>query len=94
MPEMDGFQATASIRSAETGTVRHVPIIALTGDATKEDRNRCLEGGMDGYVSKPLHQDQLRQAIEDCIFRSCQNVAAEPPVGALAGTNDLAAAAS
>ena len=68
MPEMDGFQATAAIRSAEAGTARHIPIIALTAHAMKEDRDRCLEAGMDGYVSKPIQQDKLQQAIEDCVL--------------------------
>jgi two-component system sensor histidine kinase/response regulator len=63
MPVMDGFQATAAIRLSECGTGRHIPIIALTAHAMKEDRDRCLEAGMDGYVSKPIQQDKLRQAI-------------------------------
>jgi len=66
MPVMDGFQATAAIRRAEAGTGRHVPIVALTAHAMKEDRVRCLEAGMDGYVSKPIEAVKLRQAIEDC----------------------------
>jgi two-component system, sensor histidine kinase and response regulator len=76
MPVMDGFQATAAIRLTEHGTGRHIPIIALTAHAMKEDRDRCLEAGMDGYVSKPIQQDKLRQAIEDCIVLSRESVPA------------------
>jgi len=53
MPEMDGFQATAEIRRWE-GPHRHVPIIALTANAMAGDRQRCIEAGMDDYVSKPM----------------------------------------
>jgi signal transduction histidine kinase/ActR/RegA family two-component response regulator len=88
MPEMDGFQATAAIRSAEAGTARHIAIIALTAHAMKEDRARCLDAGMDGYISKPIQVEKLRQAIEDCIFGSGQPVAAGSPVSALAGSMD------
>jgi CheY-like chemotaxis protein/HPt (histidine-containing phosphotransfer) domain-containing protein len=65
MPEMDGLQATAAIRAAEAGTGRHVPIIAMTAYARKEDRDRCLAAGMDGYVSKPVNAENLRRAIDE-----------------------------
>jgi signal transduction histidine kinase/CheY-like chemotaxis protein len=68
MPEMDGFQATTAIRSMEVGTSRHVPIIAMTAHAGNEDRDRCLDGGMNGYVSKPIQEDTLRQAIEESLL--------------------------
>jgi two-component system, sensor histidine kinase and response regulator len=66
MPVMDGFQATAAIRSAEVGSGRHLPIIALTAHAMKEDRDRCLKAGMDGYLAKPVREDQLLSAIATC----------------------------
>ncbi len=63
MPEMDGFEATAAIRAAERGTGRHIPIIALTAHAMTGDKERCLEAGMDGYVTKPIRIKELREAI-------------------------------
>ena len=64
MPAMDGFEATAAIRHQERETGRHVPIIAMTAHAMQGDRERCLEAGMDGYVSKPIHARELLAAIE------------------------------
>ena len=92
MPEMDGFQATLAIRLAEAGTSRHIPIIALTAHAMKEDRDRCLNAGMDDYISKPIELARLRQAIEGCLFRP-QRPAETSPIDAEAGSPmDLAAA--
>jgi CheY-like chemotaxis protein len=67
MPEMGGFEATAAIRLREKEGGRHVPIIAMTAHAMKGDRERCLEAGMDGYVSKPIQARQLWQAIEELL---------------------------
>jgi signal transduction histidine kinase/CheY-like chemotaxis protein len=64
MPEMDGYEATAAIRAREKTTGRHMPIIALTAHAMKGARERCLEAGMDSYVSKPLQPRALFEAIE------------------------------
>lgn len=64
MPEMDGFAATRAIRLLETGTVRRVPIIAMTADARKEDAQRCLSAGMDDYLSKPTTLGALRPVID------------------------------
>ncbi len=63
MPVMDGFEATAAIRAQEAVTGAHIPIIAMTAHAMKGDRERCLESGMDGYVSKPLHMEDLTEAL-------------------------------
>ena len=64
MPEMDGFEATARIRQKEAETQTHIPIVALTASAMKGDREKCLEAGMDDYISKPIQIDQLDDAIE------------------------------
>jgi CheY-like chemotaxis protein len=53
LPGLDGYQATEEIRRHE-GTGRHVPIVALTASASKEDRDRCLAAGMDDYLAKPV----------------------------------------
>jgi two-component system, sensor histidine kinase and response regulator len=92
MPVMGGLEASAAIRAAESGTAHHVPIIALTAHALKEDRVRCLEAGMDGYVSKPIQQDKLRQAIDECVFRIGGNGAAEPPEGQSESPMDVTSA--
>ena len=64
MPVLDGFEATEAIRGGGAGEQnRRVPIVALTAHAMKGDRERCLKAGMDDYVSKPIHIDDLRAAI-------------------------------
>jgi signal transduction histidine kinase/CheY-like chemotaxis protein len=63
MPEMDGFQATRAIRAREASRGLHLPIIAMTANAMKGDRELCLEAGMDGYVSKPVNMTELRRQI-------------------------------
>jgi PAS domain S-box-containing protein len=70
MPEMNGFEATRAIRDKERATGSHVPIIAMTAHALKGDRERCLDAGMDDYVSKPIHADQLAKAIENLVLGS------------------------
>ncbi len=64
MPEMDGLEATAAIRKMERdGQGEAIPIIAMTAHAMKGDRERCIEAGMDDYVSKPISSDALLKAI-------------------------------
>jgi two-component system sensor histidine kinase/response regulator len=65
MPEMDGLEATRRIRQLEATLGRRTPIIAMTARAMKGDREQCLESGMDGYVSKPIRQRDLYQAIAE-----------------------------
>ena len=66
MPEMDGFEACREIRNHDLGGVR-IPIIAITANAMKGDRERCLAAGMDDYVSKPFKQDDLKNVLEKWI---------------------------
>ncbi len=75
MPILDGFQATAALRKWEaedyysetenrkSKTEKRIPIIAMTANAMKGDREKCLEAGMDDYISKPVDQEKLRNAI-------------------------------
>ena len=63
MPELDGLEATRLIREHERQTGRHIPIIAMTAHALKGDRERCLDCGMDEYVSKPVRERQLLTAL-------------------------------
>ena len=66
MPEMDGLEATQAIRTRESLIGRpRIPIIAITAHAMAGDRDRCLEAGMDGYVSKPLNAQELFEIIEN-----------------------------
>ena len=65
MPEMDGFEATAIIRDKQKTTGNHIPIIAMTAHAMKGDRERCLDAGMDGYISKPIRKEELYKTIEE-----------------------------
>ena len=64
MPDLDGLETTAVIRAKERTTGDHIPIIAMTALAMKGDRERCLEAGMNGYVSKPLQPAELFETIE------------------------------
>jgi PAS domain S-box-containing protein len=68
MPEVDGFEATRIVRERETATGEHLPIIAMTAHAMKGDKEKCFEGGMDGYIAKPINAEQLFETIED-LFR-------------------------
>jgi two-component system, sensor histidine kinase and response regulator len=65
MPEMDGYEATAQIRAWERATGRRIPIVAVTANVTKGDRERCLAAGMDGYVAKPIHTTELFRVIAE-----------------------------
>jgi len=68
MPEMDGHQATSLIREYERETGYHTPIIAMTAHAREEDRQKCLEAGMDDYISKPIDQEKLRLLLEHFMY--------------------------
>ncbi len=85
MPIMDGFVATSRIRKleAERGSPR-MPIIALTANAVSGDRERCLEAGMDDYLSKPFRFEQLREVIERWCGSQDGSAAASSPAPAAA----------
>lgn len=63
MPEMDGLEATRRIRQLESASEKHVPIIAMTAHAMAGDRDKCLESGMDNYLSKPVRKSELYEAL-------------------------------
>ncbi len=63
MPQLDGCEATIKIREKEQKTGKHIPIIAMTALAFKEDKSRCLEAGMDDFVSKPVRAEELYEVI-------------------------------
>lgn len=70
MPDMDGFEATSTIRQQERSTQKHLPIIAMTAHAMSGDRERCLEAGMDAYITKPVDGKKLIAAIASVANRS------------------------
>ncbi len=82
MPIMGGFEATARIREweSERRDGRRLPIIALTASSMKGDRERCLEAGMDGYLSKPMQTTQLLEAVDHWVGSSVVASVAESPV--------------
>ena len=75
MPEMDGYAATRAIRGM-AGSQRNIPIIALTADAMKEDIERCMEAGMNDFISKPFRLDEIRQALRQHMSISLPAVSA------------------
>jgi CheY-like chemotaxis protein len=64
MPDMDGYEATRTIRRAERNAGRHIPIIAMTAHAIRGDKEKCLEAGMDEYLSKPISSTKLMNLLE------------------------------
>ena len=64
MPEMDGFQATMELRRREQGSGNRLPVVAMTALAMKGDKERCLQSGMDAYLSKPIRPEELDRVLE------------------------------
>ena len=73
MPLLDGYEATAEIRAMEhqRGNKKRAVIIAITGNALQEDRERCLDAGMDDYVPKPIDADELRETLAGWLIGRC-----------------------
>jgi signal transduction histidine kinase/DNA-binding response OmpR family regulator len=69
MPEMDGLEATIAIREKEKGGANHLPVIALTAHAMKGDQERCMQAGMDGYLSKPVRAQELDELLDKHVAR-------------------------
>jgi PAS domain S-box-containing protein len=72
MPNLDGFEATRLIREEEQRSGRHTPIIAMTANAFKEDREACLAAGMDDYLAKPVRMEALRGMLERWLSQSVE----------------------
>ncbi|MCI5075727.1 response regulator [Oricola sp.] len=70
MPEMNGLEATEAIRAREAETGAHTPIIGVTAHALKGDRERCIQAGMDDYLSKPISPDTLLRKIDNWLHRA------------------------
>jgi signal transduction histidine kinase/CheY-like chemotaxis protein len=69
MPEMDGFEATATLRQREEATGLHLPVIAMTAHAMQGDKERCLAAGMDGYISKPIVVTEFLAVVQAFLER-------------------------
>jgi signal transduction histidine kinase/ActR/RegA family two-component response regulator len=67
MPLLDGLEATRRVRELEAQTGEHVPIVALTARAMQEDRALCVEAGMDAYLTKPLHAEDLYRVLDEVV---------------------------
>ena len=92
MPVMDGLAASQAIRAGERGSNRHVPIVALTASAMKGDRERCLEAGMDDYLSKPFTQATLQNIVCRWVTagdRPIREATVNPDSGAVPGVKDV-----
>jgi len=67
MPEMDGYETTSNVRSDPDSSIRELPIVALTANATKTEKEKCLSSGMNGYVSKPFRMEELLRQIRQVL---------------------------
>jgi CheY-like chemotaxis protein len=82
MPEMDGLAATGAIRENEKISGAHLPIFAMTAHAMKGDRERCLEAGMDGYITKPVRFSDIEETLSGLASAPPGPVKAEAVEGA------------
>jgi two-component system sensor histidine kinase/response regulator len=80
MPSMGGLEAATKIRQIEQGSGRRIPILAMTAHAALQDEKRCLDAGMDGYLTKPVRAEWLRKEIERVIMKNkSANEQVQPP---------------
>jgi PAS domain S-box-containing protein len=90
MPEMDGYEATGCIRRGDRGVKNpNIPIVAMTANAMKGDREKCINAGMDDYITKPVDSRMLERVLNSWLHKDdhaqSANKAAEPP--SVAGLN-------
>ncbi|AFM24655.1 PAS domain S-box protein [Desulfomonile tiedjei] len=78
MPIMDGLEATRIVREHEKTSNEHVPIVAMTAYAMKGDKEKCLDAGMDGYISKPINAQELFETLEDLFHNETPEKTVEP----------------
>jgi len=76
MPEIDGIEATRAIREKERTNGNHQPVIALTAHAMKGDQERCLNAGMDGYLSKPIRPQELDEILDKYVAKRIESAKA------------------
>lgn len=87
MPEMDGIEATQAIRRLEEAGASHCPIVAMTALAMKGDKERCLDAGMDGYLTKPIRTQELDAVLDD--YMSIKEMPEAPAINHGEPTLDL-----
>jgi CheY-like chemotaxis protein len=85
MPHLDGFEATAAIRKQETATGRRTPIIALTADVVAGVESQCLQAGMDGWTSKPIHIPAFVKSIPEVLEKSRSGTASSVTTSTIVG---------
>ncbi|MCX5970605.1 MAG: response regulator, partial [Coprothermobacterota bacterium] len=90
MPVMDGYEATRRIREGEKESASHLAIIAVTASAFEDDRQQILQAGADGYLRKPFQEEELFEAIRECLGvrflykeRSAEEDEQNPPMASL-----------
>ena len=87
MPEMDGLEATATIREAEKSRGGRIPIVAMTASVMKDDREQCLAAGMDGFLAKPIHKEEFYATVE-AMALSVDDAGTNPALAVESNSND------